>query len=270
MRSSRIRSFRRLVYDHYEAHGRKELPWRRTRDPYRILVSEMMLQQTQVPRVARKYWTFLRRFPDFETLAAARFRQVLAAWSGLGYNRRAKYLHEAARIVAGDLGGRLPREPAELEKLPGIGRATARSIAVFAFNAPFAFIETNIRAVFIHHFFGGDANVADAGILPLVERTLDTEQPRTWYNALMDYGAMLKKRYGNPARRSAHYVRQGRFEGSDRQARGVILKALLASGMGESELRAATGLAARRLRTILENLVGEGMVSEDRGKYSIG
>lgn len=269
MRSSRARSFRRLVYTHYETHGRKDLPWRKTRDPYRILVSEMMLQQTQVPRVIDKYREFIRRFPGFDSLAKVPFREVLEAWSGLGYNRRAKYLHETARIVVNDFGGRLPPEPAELEKLPGIGRATARSIAVFAFGAPVAFIETNIRAVFIHHFFAGDAKVRDAEILPLVERMLDRADPSTWYNALMDYGVMLKKRFGNPARRSAHHARQGRFDGSDRQARGAILRGLLRSAMGEEKLCEATGLPARRLRAILAGLAGEGMIAEQGGKYSI-
>ena len=182
-----------MILAHYRAHGRRDLPWRKTKDPYRILVSEFMLQQTQVARVAEKYEPFIERFPDFASLARAPLGDVIRAWSGLGYNRRALHLRETARIVVSRFDGRLPRGFDDLRALPGIGAATAAEIMNFAFNEPRAFIETNVRAVYIHHFFPGRKKVADAEILPLVERTLDAKNPRRWFYALMDYGVMLKK-----------------------------------------------------------------------------
>jgi A/G-specific adenine glycosylase len=264
-----IRSFRKTIRDHYRRHGRHDLPWRHTSDPYRILVSEVMLQQTQVPRVVEKYASFVERFPDFGSLARAPLRSVLRAWSGLGYNRRARYLREAAQVVVAKHGGRLPASIEELTALPGVGPATARSVAAFAFSRAHPFIETNIRAVYIHFFFAGRSRVADADIMPLVEQTLDSRNPRVWYNALMDYGVMLKRDHGNPAVRSAHHAVQPRFEGSNRQARGLIVKALAERRMSEVELKSATGLTLARLRPNVAKLVEEGIVARRRGKFGI-
>jgi A/G-specific adenine glycosylase len=252
--------FRRTIYSYYRAHGSRELPWRNTKDPYRILVSELMLQQTQVPRVAVKFGPFIERFPDFASLARSPLREVLKAWSGLGYNRRALQLGTIARIVVSRLGGAIPRGFDALCELPGIGPATAAEIMNFAFGVPRAFIETNIRAVFIHHFFPGREGVADAEIMPLVEQTLDTKDPRSWFYALMDYGRMLKRRHRNPSRRSAHYARQGAFEGSDRQARGLIVRALAERCMNERELANATGLRLTRIRAVVPALVRDGLI----------
>ncbi len=258
------RTFRAAVLAHYRAHGRGDLPWRATRDPYRILVSEFMLQQTQVPRAARYYDSFVRRFPGFRALARATLRDVLLEWSGLGYNRRAQRLRDAARAVVAEHGGRLPRDRGALLSLPGVGEATAGAIAAFAFGEARPFIETNIRAAFIHHFFAGRRAVRDEEIAPLVEATLDRCDPRRWYYALMDYGAALKKRHGNPARRSARRASQGRFEGSPRQARGLVIRALGSGGRSERALAAATGLDLKRVRLAVQALEGEGMV-ERRG-----
>jgi A/G-specific adenine glycosylase len=222
------RNFRKKIRTFYRLQGR-DLPWRRTDDPYRILVSEIMLQQTQVDRVKTFYENFIKRFPDFMSLAHAKKSDVLRAWQGLGYNRRALSLRETARIVAKEYGGALPRERDILESLPGIGPYTAGAIRAFAFNEPEIFIETNIRRVFIHSFFPGRAKVNDREILPLIERTLDRKDPRAWYFALMDYGAMLGvTEKMNPNRRSAHYVRQRKFSGSDREIRGKIVRLVLA------------------------------------------
>jgi A/G-specific adenine glycosylase len=221
-------SFKRKIRTFYRSQGR-DLPWRRTRDPYRILVSEIMLQQTQVDRVKTFYENFIRRFPDFTSLAHAKKSDVLRAWQGLGYNRRALALKETARVVMKEYGGELPREREILESLPGIGPYTAGAIRAFAFNAPEVFIETNIRRVFIHFFFLRRDDVSDREILPLIEKTLDRKDPRAWYFALMDYGAMLGLAEKiNPNRRSAHYVRQPKFSGSDREIRGKILRLVLA------------------------------------------
>ncbi len=264
-----IEEFQATILSYYRAHGRRDLPWRKTKDPYRILVSELMLQQTQVARVAGKYEPFVERFPDFASLARAPLRDVVRAWSGLGYNRRALHLREAARAVVSRFDGRLPRDFDVLRALPGIGPATAAEILNFAFNEPRAFIETNVRAVYIHRFFPRRKKVADAEILPLVERTLDAKNPRRWFYALMDYGVMLKKSRENPSRRSAHHARQARFEGSDRQARGRVVKALAERRMNEKELAKSTGLRVARVRAIVPGLVRDGLVVRRGAKLGI-
>jgi A/G-specific adenine glycosylase len=261
--------FRETVRRHYAAHGRGDLPWRKTHDPYRILVSEIMLQQTQVGRVLDHYGSFTESFPDFRTLAAAPLRSVLRSWSGLGYNRRALMLHKAAGVVVTGYDGVLPAAIDHLTALPGVGAATAGAVMAFAFGVAHPFIETNIRTVFIHFFFNGAARVRDSEIMPLVSQTLDRNDPRSWYYALMDYGVMLKRKLGRAARGSVHRTGQGRFEGSDRQARGLIIRALLTRDMGERELGRATGLSAERLRSNASKLEREGMIARERGKYAI-
>ena len=174
--SEKTDSFQRIIYDYYHALPRV-FPWRETADPYHILVSEIMLQQTQTERVAAKYEQFIRAFPDFATLASAAPGTVFPYWQGLGYNRRALSLIETACRVMNDFHGVLPGEPEILETLPGIGKTTAGEIAAFAFNYPSVFIETNIRRVFIHFFFPELDKVKDSDILPLVEQTLDRANP---------------------------------------------------------------------------------------------
>src|SRR5512135_3657963 len=200
---SAIRSFRKTIYAYYDKHGR-HLPWRRTRDPYRILVSEIMLQQTQVERVIEKYKEFLAAFPDFPSLAKAPLAKLLRNWSGMGYNRRALSLKSLAQKVVVEHQGRLPSDREMLLALPGIGRYTAGAVIAFAFNKPVVFMDTNIRRVYIHEFFHDQGDILDDEIMPLLEQTMDAGDPRKWYNALMDYGAMLKREQVNPNRRSAH------------------------------------------------------------------
>ncbi|MBU2603774.1 MAG: A/G-specific adenine glycosylase [Actinobacteria bacterium] len=220
------REFRKTVLAYYEAHGR-DLPWRHTRDPYRVLVSEVMLQQTQVVRVAERYEAFLDDFPDVEALARAPLEKVLRAWRGLGYNRRALALKRLAEQVTAEMGAQLPRDPALLRRLPGVGPATAVAVAAFCFDDPHPYLETNIRTAYLHHFFPDREGVTDAELMPLVEMTLDRQDPRTWYYALMDYGSMLKRTLPNPSRRSRHHTRQSQFEGSKRQLRARVLGVLL-------------------------------------------
>jgi A/G-specific adenine glycosylase len=167
-----IRRFQRQVYDHYHRNGRK-LPWRNTRDPYKILLSELMLQQTQVKRVIEKYGQFLLRFPAIESVARAPLRAVLEQWQGLGYNRRALAFKNLAVICVDHHEGKVPRAIEALKALPGVGDATAGAVCAFAFNRPAVFVETNIRSVFIHHFFPEGGDVKDSQILPLVAQTLD-------------------------------------------------------------------------------------------------
>lgn len=257
-----VSSFRKEVLAYYRASGRS-LPWRRTRDPYRILVSEIMLQQTQVDRVIDKYREFLRAFPTVARLAAAPLSAVLAAWQGLGYNRRGVMLKRLAEEVVARHGGKIPDTVEALDALPGIGHATASAICAYAFNRPVVYIETNIRSVFIHEFFAGREQVADEELLPLVEKALYRRDPCTWYNALMDYGVMLKARHGNPSRRSAAHVRQSRFEGSDRQIRGAVVRELVRGGeRRRADLTRAIGGDPSRVRRIIAGLIKEEIIVE--------
>jgi A/G-specific adenine glycosylase len=264
-----IKAFQEQIYGHYRLHAR-DLPWRRTTNPYNIVVSEIMLQQTQVERVHGKYLEFINAFPDFDTLARASQKDVLALWQGLGYNRRALALKRLAENVVSMHGGTLPHDVEALSSLPGIGKTTAGEILAFAFNTPSVFIETNIRRVFIHEFFDREENVKDTEILPFVEATVDGKNPREWYWALMDYGSMLKKNIENPNRRSAHYTRQTPFVGSDRRIRGLVVKRLLNDKTLSAErLVEETGVGLDHLKRILSGLVNEGFIGEDNGLYKI-
>jgi A/G-specific adenine glycosylase len=189
----------------------------------------MMLQQTQTNRVVDKYSKFIETFPNLESLAKASSRNILSMWSGLGYNRRALYLKTTASQLIKNYNGKVPADPVVLETFPGIGKATASAVSTFSYNVPNVFIETNIRRVFIHFFFKKD-KVSDKEIFPLIEKTLHKENPRQWYYALMDYGAMLAKTIENPNRRSSHYSRQSPFKNSTRKIRGDIIKILLKNG----------------------------------------
>lgn len=265
-----IRQFRQHILNHFEKHGRI-FPWRQTSDPYRILVSEIMLQQTQVDRVIEKYEEFLAAFPDILSLADASLQEVLNVWLGLGYNRRAVHLKKCAEQVAARFGGKLPANTKELRCLPGIGAYTAAAIGAFAFNQPVVLLETNVRTVFIHFFFFDRTGVKDREIIPLVEKTLDRNNPRDWYNALMDYGAMLKKLTPNPGRKSAHYTRQSPFEGSDRQVRGMILR-MLTQGkeQTEQEIIQKVGKDPERTRHILSQLEREQIIKKEGASFTIG
>jgi A/G-specific adenine glycosylase len=261
--------FREIIWRHYRKHGRS-LPWRTTKNPYHILVSEIMLQQTQVGRVIPKYERFINKFPDLSSLAEASLREILELWHGLGYNRRAIALREIAESVTRKYAGRLPSTVETLMTFPGIGRATASAISVFAFNQPTAFVETNIRRVFIHFFFQDEDDIKDSEILPLVEKTVDVDNAREWYYALMDYGAMLGKEYPNPNRRSAHYQRQSPFEGSDRQIRGLIVRTLMSNErLSERRLSKEVGGDMQRTRKLLIQLEDEGFIRKTGRSYSL-
>jgi A/G-specific adenine glycosylase len=230
-----------------------------------------MLQQTQVERVLLKYREFLAAFPDFPALAKAPLRKLLSVWQGMGYNRRALALKALAQKVLDEHGGKLPSATDKLIALPGIGKYTAGAVTAFAFNKPVVFMDTNMRRVYLHEFFHERENVHDEDIIPLVEQTLDIGNPRTWYNALMDYGAMLKKEQVNPNRRSAHYLRQSTFENSNRQVRGRILKALV----DESPLSAARivkkiGMDKERVKNNLAKMEQEGFIQKKGNLFLIG
>ncbi len=267
--AAQVRAFRKKIYDCYRAH-RRDLPWRKTRNPYRILVSEIMLQQTQVERVLEKYKAFLAAFPAFPSLAVAPLRKLLAVWQGMGYNRRALALKALAQKVVNEHHGKLPSDPENLLALPGIGKYTAGAVLAFAFNKPVVFMDTNIRRVFIHEFFHERENVRDEAILPLAQQTLDASDPRTWYNALMDYGVMLKKEHGNANRRSAHYTRQGPFENSNRQVRGIILKTLVKGyPLTAAQIVKKTGMETERVQKNLVQLEREGFIKKKGRNFTL-
>ncbi|HME86889.1 MAG TPA: A/G-specific adenine glycosylase [Candidatus Nanoarchaeia archaeon] len=261
-----VKTVQKTILDHYKKEGR-DLPWRKTTDPYKILISEVMLQQTQVPRVIEKYTHWLKVFPTFESLASASVADVLKEWQGLGYNRRALFLKKCAETVVSEYDGSLPSDPEELVLLPGIGKATAASICAFAFNKPTVFIETNVRSVFIHFFFKNKKNVSDEQLYPLVEKAVYTKNPRVWYNALMDYGVKLKSELGNPSQRSKHHVKQSKFEGSGRQLRGKVLKLLNEKSYSLSVLKKKVNDV--RLESVLAQLQKEGFIEIKKNKIEI-
>jgi A/G-specific adenine glycosylase len=229
-----------------------------------------MLQQTQVERVLSKYESLLGQFPNFASLDRAPLQNVLQAWQGLGYNRRAVALKRIARIVDTAFDGKLPVDHKALVEMPGIGHATACAIRAFAFDKPTVFIETNIRAALIHTFFRDKQDVKDREIYPLVQCTLDQSNPRTWYYALMDYGAMLKKRFKNPNRKSAHHKKQAPFEGSNRKRRGEIVSLILAfPGTTEADIARRLCVDPEQLLRNLQKLEQEGFFRRKDDRFVI-
>jgi len=238
----------------------RDMPWRDNTESYFVLVSELMLQQTQVDRVIPKFELFMHTFPTIASLAIAPLADVLTVWSGLGYNRRAKFLHEAAKKVVAEFDGVIPGTYDELVSLPGIGPNTAGAILAYSFNTPVVFIETNVRTVYFHHFFEDQALVTDKELKELVAQTVDQEHPREWYWAMMDYGSYLKKQGVGRINKSSHYKKQAPLKGSLREVRGLILKALAVADLSQDELRQAMP-ADERYDTALTALLSEGMVT---------
>jgi A/G-specific adenine glycosylase len=261
-----------LLFDYYQTHGRHELPWRIPEpdgsfDPYKIMVSELMLQQTQVTRVIPKFHDFLSRFPTLESLSQDPLSAVLTAWSGLGYNRRAKFLHRAAQQIESEHDGLFPQTESELVALPGVGKNTAGAILAYAFNQPVVFIETNIRTVYIHHFFQDQQGIADADIMPHIAKTLDRTNSRTFYWALMDYGSYLKQNVGNLNKLSKNYTKQSRFEGSLRQVRGQVIRSLTAGPISRTKLHKL--ITDDRLEIVLQDLLQEGLIECSADDYQL-
>lgn len=263
-----VTSFHSKVLTFYKNHGRFNLPWRKTRNPYRIFVSEIMLQQTQVDRVVPYYKAFLKKFPTHHSLADASLADVVRLWHGLGYNRRAKMLHEAAQHI--EIHHKtFPRSYEELVELPGVGDYTAKAIRVFAYDKQETLIETNIRSVYLYHFFKKEKKVPDREILKIIEKTMPRDvPPRVWYAALMDYGSHIKKTTPNPSRKSTHHTRQTPFKGSNREVRGAIVKFLLEK---PKTTNAVLTLPFDRTRLIaqLSALEQEGIIIKKSSRYQL-
>lgn len=247
----------------------REMPWRSDTTPYFILLSEIMLQQTQVPRVMQKFAEFIEAFPTLEDLAHADFQEVLAHWSGLGYNRRARFLHQTAQKIVDN--GSFPTDEAFLRSCPGIGENTAASILVYAFNQPLIFLETNVRTVLIYTFLHNQTEKIDESVLhDLAKQSLYAENPRQWYWALMDYGTYLKKTEGNFNKMSKKHTTQSKFEGSFRQKRAAVLRCLLQKGpLDVSEISELIGYDLSLVQELIDALQKDKMVTEVEGRITI-
>ena len=239
----------------------RDMPWRDNTQPYYVLVSELMLQQTQVDRVLPKFAAFIARFPDVASLAQASLADVLALWNGLGYNRRAKYLHESARLIMADFNGIFPQTFDDLIKLPGVGPNTAGALIAYAYNQPVVFIETNVRTVYFEHFFADQDQVSDRELRRAVTDTLDHEHPREFYWALMDYGSWLKRQGAGRLAKSKHYKKQSPLKGSVREVRGEIIRLLTVADVATAELEARYEGDAR-FAAALTGLLADGLVSQ--------
>ena len=266
----KTKDFQQLIYDYYQKHGRS-FAWRETDNPYHIWISEIMLQQTQTNRVELKYPLFIKRFPSIRELARASFSDVFDLWQGLGYNRRALNMYKTASIVVDTCWGVIPRDETTLKTLPGIGDYTAASIGAFAYNQPTVFVETNIRSVFIHCFFKEKQTVSDKDIYPYVKQTLDKNNPRLWYYALMDYGAMLKKTNKYLNKKSKHYTKQSPFKTSNRRVRGLILKQLKLHGAMNNTMLAhkLPDIRTDIIKKNIKALQQEGFLHQIKGRIAI-
>jgi len=264
-----IRTFQNIIYSYFNQYGR-DFPFRNEINPYNVVISEIMLQQTQTNRVVEKFQQFIQKFPDFQSLANAPLNEVLKVWQGLGYNRRAVALKKIAERVVNEFDGILPADIDILKSFPQIGHNTASSIVAFAFNMPTFFIEVNIRRVYIYYFFPGKSSITDSVIVPIVRKTLDSSNVRKWYYALTDYGVMLKKTHPELNKRSAHYRKQAKFKGSNREVRGKILKLLIASSsLTEVEIFKELKINSKKLKEILNLLIKEGFIKQEKHGFSI-
>jgi A/G-specific adenine glycosylase len=269
-----FKKFQETILTFYRQNSRI-FAWRETKNPYHILISEIMLQQTQTERVKIKYEEWLKHFPTLETLAAAPLQKVLTQWQGLGYNRRALALKRTAETVVKNYNGVFPKTFEEILELPGIGPYTAGAIMAFAYNKPIPIIETNIRTVYIHFFFPKDhGQIHDKEILKLVAQTLPEKNVREWYYALMDYGVMLKKTLGNLNKKSRHYTKQSQFKGSNREIRSNILKAITAKPVTEKDIlnylkKSDIAVTPEQYAKNISDLEREGFIIQQKNKFYI-
>ncbi len=271
MDRKKLMDLRKTVLDYYRKAGRHDLPWRKVQSPYAVFISEVMLQQTQVHRVLPKFEAFIKVFPDFKTLGKASLPEVYALWQGLGYNRRAKFLRDAAKIITEECKEILPSDKVLLQRLPGIGPYTAGAISAFAFGNPEAFVETNLRTVVTHHVFPRSRKVRDEHILKVLVQL----QPKAgsaaqeWYAALMDYGSHLKQSGVRINNKSAHYTKQKAFKGSQREVRGAVVRVLGLGKKKENELFSLLPFTQSKIRLALKALAHESLIVYVKGFWTL-
>jgi A/G-specific adenine glycosylase len=259
-------AFQKKILSYYTTEGRHDLPWRQTTNRYHVLVSEIMLQQTQVNRVIEKYTRWIQTFPTSESLANASLSQVLSAWSGLGYNSRGKRLQESAKIIVEKYKGIVPNNPEELLTLPGIGPYTARSVLIFADNAPLATVDTNIRRILIHEF-NLPETISDKELFSLAEEVVPKNKSRDWHNALMDYGATLLT---SKATGIKPKTKQSAFKDSKRYYRGQIIKVLTTEKkLSLAQAKKLFPDCKHDLKEIFETLRNEGLLEKNKNNYHI-
>ena len=259
--TSKDAQFIRHVLVYYKTCGRHDLVWRKNITPYRVLVSEIMLQQTQVSRVLPKFAEWMKRYPTLAALSKASLTDVLILWQGLGYQRRAKALYEIAKETKV-----LPKTYDELLALKGVGPYTASALCAFAHDHfPEHLLETNIRTALIEAFHQGETVVHDGVLYDDLARLTRNKRvqdvgARAWYYALMDYGAHLKASKISHNQKSAHYTKQSSYVGSTRQLRAKALFAIThRERLPEDE----------RLETVLGQLVKEGYIVKNSEGYTI-
>ena len=259
---ARLAALHERLLDWYAGNGR-DLPWRHSTDPYAILVSEVMLQQTQVPRVVVRYPQFLARFPTLASLAEARLADVLAAWLGLGYNNRALRLKRCAEALP---GGVLPAELDALRALPGIGPYTARAVLIFARNADLAAVDANVRRVLTSEL-GLPHDLSPAALQAVADAAQPRGRSRDWHNALMDYGSLVLTSRGTGI---APRTRQTPFAGSPRQRRARLLRALVERGpLSRTEAAAELGLSPADCDEAIASLVRDGLAAADDSTVTV-
>jgi A/G-specific adenine glycosylase len=266
LNSQNIELFRQKIFDFYHLN-RRVFPWRETTDRYAVMVSEVMLQQTQAERVAQKYTAWMERFPHTEALASASLRDVLVLWSGLGYNSRGQRLQSCSKVIMERFSGMVPASPELLKTLPGIGDYTCRSIPVFADNLDVAAVDTNIRRIIIHEFALPE-DTPKSEIQSAAEQLLPQGRSREWHNALMDYGSLhlTSRRTG-----IRPLTKQSKFKGSKRWYRGRLLKELVASeSLFLEELEVKYGDCPWCLQEIIDGLVREGLVDDSESSNEQG
>lgn len=255
-----IRSFQQTILSFYEENGR-DLPWRQTQDPYKIWVSEVMLQQTQVSRVIPKYTSWVDDYPTIPSLANATFKDVLQHWNGLGYNNRARWLHNAAQRLADENTG-LPRDEDALQDLPGIGPYTARAIKIFAYNDDVVTVDTNIRRVLLSEL-GLDEDLKEQDLYDVARQALPRGKSRKWHNALMDYGAMVATSHETGI---SPTTSQSAFDGSVRQVRGEILRRLQEQAV---ERHRVEDVYPERAEQAIQGLIDDEMIEIDGSKLRL-
>ncbi len=255
---NQILSFQNKVFDFYESNGRT-LPWRLTTDPYLILLSEVMLQQTQVSRVIKYFEEWKGRWPTVEKLASASKQEVLKAWLGLGYNNRGLRLHQAAKIICKDFAGNVLEAMKHYESIPGVGRYTANAVLIFSSNLDLVTVDTNIRRILIHEFSLCE-DTPDKEIWQLAARCLPKQKSRVWHNALMDFGALELTAKNTGIRPK---TQQSSFEGSDRQIRAKVLRLLLECSLSFDDIHEGLDIydvSHSRLQDIVSGLLKDGLV----------